>query len=278
VVYFEVYNDSTDAAPRAWMYVDDVNVQSCPSGAPAADTATPTPVPPEATGTPTSTPASTPVPTATPTATPQPPVCGERVANGGFEQTTAWTFATTATTGRYATEKAHSGARSARLGIAPVAGGAGVAGDAAAPAAGERNLLGELAVDAASYSTAYQTMSLPAGAQTLRLRYWYWTGTDATAGNADFQRVLLLKPGTYGVLKTLSKSLSNGGEWRQGELDLSPYAGQSVVLYFEVYNDNTAASPRTWMYVDDVSMSTCAESYRALGGANFELYLPLILQ
>ena len=98
------------------------------------------------------------------------------------------------------------------------------------------------------------------------------------AGNGDFQRVLLLRPGTYTLLKTLTKSLLNLGEWRLAEFDLSAYAGQSVVVYFEVYNDNTAAAPRTWMYVDDVSVTTCTESGGMPGDNSFELWLPLIIQ
>ena len=169
--------------------------------------------------------------------------------------------------------------RSARLGVAPAAGTGGAAADEVQTAgvAGP-NLLGEMALDGASYSTAYQTISLPAKAQSFRLSYWYWTGTDATSGNGDFQRVLLLRPGTYTLLKTLTKSLSNSGDWRRAEFDLSAYAGQSVVVYFEVYNDNTSAAPRTWLYVDDVSVTTCAVNSSVLGGGGSGLWLPLIMQ
>lgn len=137
--------------------------------------------------------------------------------------------------------------------------------------------MAESAVDGAGYSSVYQAVSLPAKVQTLKLNYWYWSGTDATTGNNDYQQVLLLEPGSMRVLKVLSKSLSSVGEWRPGQFDLSAYTGRTVVLYFGVYNDNTSAAPRTWMYVDDVNLTTCAESLRALqGGA--DLWLPLIVQ
>ena len=136
VVYFEVYNDNTAAAPRAWMYVDDVSAQACQSTpSDTTPTSTPTASPtsePGSTSTPTETPAptntptQTPIPTytstPTPTFTPQPSVCGERITNGGFEATAGWTFAATGNPGRYTTEKSHEGVRSARLGVAPAAG------------------------------------------------------------------------------------------------------------------------------------------------------------
>ena len=74
---------------------------------------------PTATPTVTLTPGATPTHTAT--LTPLPASCTEQVANGGFETTGGWTFAATATQGGYTTRQAHTGARSARLGIAPSA-------------------------------------------------------------------------------------------------------------------------------------------------------------
>jgi len=119
----------------------------------------------------------------------------------------------------------------------------------------ERNLLGELAADSASYSTVYQTVTIPADAATVTLTFWYRPGTQATAG--DFQRALLLRPGTYALLKVLLKTLGNADGWLQARVDLTAYRGQSVVLYYEVYNDNVSSGPRTWMFLDDVSLRAC---------------------
>jgi hypothetical protein len=183
------------------------------------------------------------------------------VANSGFEASAAWTFAQTGNPGSYTTAQAHFGVRSARLGVAPTAYAAGEVG--AEPALAllsgpERNLLGEIAPLGASYSTVYQTVSIPAGANSVTLTYWYRPGTQATG--SDFQRVMLLKPGSYAVLKTLMKTLSHAGEWQQSSFDLSGYRGQSVVVYFEVYNDDVSSGPRTWMFVDDVSIQACSTS------------------
>lgn len=264
VVYFEVYNDDISAGPRTWMFVDDVSVQAC-SGAtstPAATqtpTVTRTPTPAASpTSTATATPAHTPTPTPTAARTPTPSACSERVSNGGFEANTAWFFAATGNPGGYTTAQAHTGARSARLGVVPGSAAAGEpdpsmeGGPGSSP---ERNPLGELAPAGASYSTAYQTISIPAeGAVTLA--FWYKPGTQAAAG--DYQRVLLLKPGSYALLTTLVKMLRSADEWQWASFDLSAYRGQSVVLYFEVYNDDISSGPTTWMFVDDVSVQACS--------------------
>ena len=276
VLYFEVYNNDISAGARTWMYLDDVSAQACadgavtPTGTPtptASPTSTRTPTPtvtPNAPSpTPTVTPnAPTPTPTvtasATPTITPTAAACGERVANPGFEANSAWTFALTGNTGGYTTAQAHAGQRSARLGIAPSAYAAGESAlmiPAELPPGPERNLLGELAAAGASYSTVYQTVSIPADAASATLTFWHKPGTQATSG--DFQRVLLLRPTTYAVLQVLMKTLKNSESWLQARFDLSSYRGQSVVIYFEVYNDNVSSSPRTWLFVDDVSVQSC---------------------
>ena len=292
VLYFEVYNDDISTGARTWMYLDDVSVQACSdasstptstSTAPSSPTPTRTPTPsptlvvsdatstptgtatvtssPSPTTTATTTPSRTPTASATPTRTPTPLACSERVANGGFEASAAWTFAQTGNSGSYTTAQAHYGVRSARLGVAPAAYAAGEAGAEPQPAllsGSERNLLGEIAPLGASYSTVYQTVSIPAGANSVTLTYWYKPGTQATG--SDFQRVMLLKPGSYAVLKTLMKTLGHAGEWQPSSFDLSGYRGQSVVVYFEVYNDDVSSGPRTWMFVDDVSIQACSTS------------------
>ncbi len=277
VLYFEVYNDDISSGARTWMYLDDVSVQAC-SGAAAtptststmtpspAPTKTPTPSPTSVifpdTPTPTPSPTFTPTPTATPsrtsTATATALACSERVANGGFEASVAWTFAITGNPGGYTTAQAHTGIRSARLGIVPSALKIGEIDPEGTPRlrrGPERNLLGELAADGASYSTVYQTVTIPADPGAVTLTFWYRPGTQATAG--DFQRALLLRPGSYALLKVLMKTLSNADGWQQASFDLSAYRGQSVVLYFEVYNDDVSGWPRTWLFVDDVSLRAC---------------------
>jgi len=46
---------------------------------------------------------------------------------------------------------------------------------------------------------------------------------------------------------------SNSGVWTHETFDLTPFAGQTVWVYFNVYNDGWGYR-RTWMYVDDASV------------------------
>jgi len=211
------------------------------------DTPTPTITPTfTATATPTATPTWT--PTATPTAT---PVCSERVGNGGFELDTDWIFPVTDSQAEYTTQVVHTGLRAARLGLLPTT-------EIRARPAGakpERNLLGEEAPAGATFSSAYQTISIPANASSAILTFWYYPATDDTAD--DFQRVLLLDPVTYDVVANLMQVLENDRQWKQRAFDLTLLRGQSLILYFEVYNDSTGSAGRTWMYLDDVSLQAC---------------------
>jgi hypothetical protein len=257
---------------------------------------TPTPTP-SATATPTGTStgvAPSPTPTGTPftptpTITATPGVCTERVSNGGFERDDAWDFPITANRAGYTAAQAHTGQRSARFGLAPTDCGVGIADcglrtDDRQSAIGRINLLGEIAPEDASFSSAYQTINLPANADpstsTLTLTFWYKPGTEATEG--DYQRVMLLDPNGYTYIATLMKVLEHSDSWRQAHFDLTPYRGQSVVLYFEVYNDNISAGPRTWMFLDDVSVWTCAEltptPTPTIEGRPAAGYLPLVLR
>jgi hypothetical protein len=262
------------------------------SGAPATATPTFTATPtwtstasPTATGTPAPTSTPTATGTATPTATPTVPgaatatptptattvaACTDRVANGGFELTGSWTMPTTVTTAGYTTAQAHSGARSARFGLAPAA-------QAAAMGAGpERNVLGELAPLAASYSSGYQRIYIPSTADTVTLSFWYKPGSLAADG--DFQRVLLLDPNTYGLVATLMKVRENNAAWQQKSFDLRAYRGRYIVIYFEVYNDNISSPARAWMYLDDVKVLACSAGRGGGPLVDPMVWVPLVLR
>jgi hypothetical protein len=179
------------------------------------------------------------------------------VGNGGFEAYATWFFTLTGSTADYSTAQAHTGARSARFGLLPAAMSAGErAGLGLSGGLGpERNLLGVLAPMGATYSSGYQTIRIPSTARKVTLTLWYYPGSDAVTG--DYQRVALLEPGSYAGIKTLMKVQENDRTWKPATFDLTPYRGMSLVLYMEVYNDTTASTGRTWMYVDDVSVLAC---------------------
>ena len=176
--------------------------------------------------------------------------CQQLVVNGGFELDAAWVFPVTPATGAYSTAAAHMGARSARLGLLP---GAALTHPEIAQLP-QRNLLGEVAPLGAAYSTTYQRFTIPASG-FVTLAYWYKPGTQATSG--DWQRVMLLNT-SYGLIKDLTGQELNGSDtWQYRTFDLTPYRGRTVILYFEVYNNSTGSTGRTWMYVDDVSVEAC---------------------
>ena len=210
---------------------------------------------PTATATPTAT--VTPTFTATVLATATPSRCSELVSNGGFEANATWFFTLTGSTAGYSTAQPHTGTRSARLGLLPAAVASGELSGLGQPGRvePERNLLDELVPMGASYSSGYQTIRIPSTANRVTLTLWYYPGSDATSG--DFQRVMLLNPGTYTEIKTLMKVQENDRAWKQTTFDLTPYLGKSLVLYFEVLNNSTVSTGRTWMYVDDVSVLAC---------------------
>ena len=123
------------------------------------------------------------------------PPCTETVVNGGFGETGGWTFPITANTAGYTTVQAFSGVRSARFGLPPGM----AAAQSTAPARVEYNLLGEAGIFGATYSSGYQTVSIPAGLASATLHFCYWPGSQDTTG-IDFQRALVLQPGEYHVL------------------------------------------------------------------------------
>jgi hypothetical protein len=179
------------------------------------------------------------------------PGCAEMVRNGGFEEAVAWIFPITASTAGYTASAAHAGTRSARFGLL-----SGVtAMHVPEPRGPERNILGEMAPEGATYSSGYQTIRIPDGARSAILSFWYFASTDDPGH--DFQRALLLRPGTYEVLKQLMRVTEDERAWKRASFDLTAYRGREVVVYFEVYNDSNGAGGRTWMYLDDVSVMAC---------------------
>ncbi|MCB0052106.1 MAG: hypothetical protein KDE24_21470, partial [Caldilinea sp.] len=73
----------------------------------------------------------------------------------------------------------------------------------------------------------------------------------ATDG-VDAREALLLN-NSAGYLATLERAKTPGDDtWRQRSFDLSAYAGQRVIVYFNVYNDGR--NGRAWNYLDGVEV------------------------
>ena len=271
VLYINVRNNGSGGVTA--MYVDDVVLEACsavaatptptsasPTPTPLVATATPTPTPLIVTDTPTpivvtNTPTPTPLvvtatPTPTPlivTATPTPgpaptytPVpsppgdrCQECLVNGGFEAWGGWTFGQTTLQGSFAAAQAHSGLRSVVLGNP----------NPAAP-----NYI--------SYSSVRQKVTLPRGVyKTASLEFWHYTQSDGETG--DYQEAVILDGRTGRTLAVLWRVNRNDRTWRQERIDLTRYLGRTITVYFNVYNNG--GSGRAAMYLDDVSLTICAD-------------------
>jgi serine protease len=183
-------------------------------------TATPTPTSPGPSPTPTSSPTPTPSPTL-------PPVSGNLIVNGGFESTGGWVFSQTRYPAGYSTQIVHSGSRSARLGI--------VEGR-----------------DVYSYSSIWQSVTIPADTRRATLTYWVYPISHDVYPR-DMQMVLLLNQ-RFRTIKYIERTLSDAQQWIEGSYDMTPYAGQTVLVYFGVFNGGRHGGTSA-MYVDDVSLT-----------------------
>lgn len=258
-LYFNVFNDSNTLA--TWLYVDGVALLDCvaPPAPTVVATATPLPTVPVATATtaPTLTPTgvvatATTAPTLTPTvnaatatATTGPTLtptatgisgCSNLLTNGDFEGDTGWALGKTERPAVYTTDRQHGGTRSIQLGI---------------PALGNLQ----------SYSSISQQITIPGDADALTLKWWQWRGTEEATSltpgaAADRQEVLLLTT-TGEPLEVIRRERNNESGWQEViiELNATVYRARTILVYFNVFNDG--ANGRTWMYIDDVALTTC---------------------
>ena len=243
------------ATPTATLQVAPYFLPAVVFGASPTPTTTPSPSdtpPPTLSPTPTPTGSATPTgePTATPTATPTTPSPGQCVnvlANGGFETNAAWQINNTVYPAGYVTFPVYSGERALRAGIVH-------------PPDNVR-----------SYSSAQQTFFIPAGPPSVKLSFRLFATTTGTRAALtpppvvptspldreqladDVQMVLLFdSSGRQHVLLFQREWYS---AWRQHEIDLTPFRGQAVTLYFGVFNNGTGGV--TGMYVDEAAVSYC---------------------
>ena len=123
-----------------------------------------------------------------------------------------------------------------------------------------------------SYSSAQQTVFVPAGPPAVTLRFPLFATTTGTRAGAlvpppivptsppdrakladDVQPVLLFdSAGRQHVLLFQREWYST---WREHVPALTRFRGQAITLYFGVFNNGTGGA--TGMYVDNVSLSYC---------------------
>jgi len=107
--------------------------------------------------------------------------------------------------------------------------------------------------DAYSYSSISQEVTIPGDAVSATLSFWYYPLCQDTE---DWQGATIYNH-TWGFLAyAMPKVCSNSQTWTHHTFDLTPYKGQTIILYFNVYNKRVN-NKKTAMYLDDVSVQIC---------------------
>lgn len=122
-------------------------------------------------------------------------------------------------------------------------------------------------------STMFQTVAVPANAT---LSFWYQPHCPDTV--AHDQEQAQIRNASGAVLVTVLNTCSNSGVWTHAVRNLSAFAGQSIVLWFNNHDDNVAADPTYTLFddvsvrgataVDDFSISASPTSVSAAQGGN----------
>jgi hypothetical protein len=99
-------------------------------------------------------------------------------------------------------------------------------------------------------STVAQTVVIPAGSP--KLAFWYQPHCADSVAYDQIQ--MQVRNGSGQIKSAVLNACSNSGNWTKGSFDMSPYAGQSVVLYFNVHDDGVADDP-TYALFDDISLN-----------------------
>lgn len=160
-----------------------------------------------------------------------PPVCQDIIVNGGFESgalTPGWFVLAANPLPAIVTDPVHSGSYAVRIGAATI-------GDP---------------ITQTAYSSFGQTLSIPAGAITATLaveRYRYL----GDSGNMQYAVVL----DAANQVHYLFSDHVDDPHWRHAQFDLLPYAGQTIKLWFSVYNSGQGGT--AGMLIDNVQTQVC---------------------
>lgn len=107
-------------------------------------------------------------------------------------------------------------------------------------------------------SIVQQTVTIPAGTTTLS--FWYRPSCPDTLTYDQIQMQIRTTAGS--TLATVLNVCSNSGAWTQRTFNTTPYAGLTVVLWFNVHDDGYPSDP-TYALLDDVSLSGSPPPTRA---------------
>jgi hypothetical protein len=152
----------------------------------------------------------------------------ELISNNGFEGTLSPWVLGGVKVPIVSTARIHTGADSMRLGATTGSGSTEPNGD----------------------SSAYQSVTIPANVTAATLTFWYSTSTTDTI-QFDWQEARI-QDSTGATLLQIFKIASNNSAWTQQAVDLKPYAGKTIRIYFNCHGDG--ATDPTTLWVDDVSV------------------------
>ena len=99
-------------------------------------------------------------------------------------------------------------------------------------------------------SIIQQTIAIPSG--NSRLSFWYQPHCPDTLTYDQIQMQIRNTSGA--TLATVLNVCSSSTSWSQVTFNTTPYAGQTVVLWFNVHDDGYPTDP-TYSLLDDVSLS-----------------------
>lgn len=100
-----------------------------------------------------------------------------------------------------------------------------------------------------------QQLTLPHDATSITLRAWWYLATAETAGAFDTLTVWLLRPDNMPLAQLVQVDNTYPvGIWDELAIDLTSYAGQTVIVQFAGRTDESNISD---FYIDDVSVSAC---------------------
>ena len=150
--------------------------------------------------------------------------------------------------------------------------------------------------DRSYYSSAYQTIAIPAGIVSATVSFkWYpssfWDDPIRSIARdipiiswqqcapgrsfpvtSDEQYVLIMDSEGANILRTIISGLIDSHSWQSAEADLTEFAGHAIRLHFGVINKGDNDNTGWAMYVDDASLVICWPPTEP--GA---VYLPLLL-
>lgn len=100
-----------------------------------------------------------------------------------------------------------------------------------------------------------QQVALPPAPTALTLDAWWYLATAETAGSFDTMTVSLLRAdGAWLATLVTVDNTAPVGLWDELTFDLTPYAGQTVIIQFEAHTDANNISD---FYLDDISLIAC---------------------